>query len=276
MVFAFALPNSDRHTFLNLAEQCIPSAIVAIAALPIIYLFFYLPGLVALEGTFVKKQGSEKALHTAQMERLPQEMASASRDTLANADAGDLVIVVDPQKDFVSGELQAHEADKTIPRINSVVQIAMRRKAMVVFTKDWHPVDHWSFKSNGGPWPTHCVMNTTGAEFVDDLVVPPGATTYTFGVEAGAKGYSPLENQALKQLVENPSIKRVYVLGIALEYCVRATCFACRELGKETYLIMDATASVSLKKHEIEEVKSELSTKGVKLESIANFGRAAV
>ena len=272
MFYTFGLPDSAQLSLWNLIEQCIPSAIVAIAALPIIYFFFYLPGLVALNGRF-RNEDEDGQKGGGLMGRLPAEIERASLDTLPVTDIGELLIVVDPQKDFVSGQLRAHEAEKVIPKINSVIQIATRRNAVVVFTKDWHPVTHWSFDTNGGPWPQHCIINTKGAEFADSLIVPDGSTIFEFGVTDGSRGYSPLENLVLKHIVESHSIQRIYVVGIALEYCIQATCLACRELNKETHLIIDATASASEKAHEIEEVKSTLSDKGIILTTISNFGR---
>ncbi|MCX7113361.1 MAG: isochorismatase family protein [Proteobacteria bacterium] len=102
-----------------------------------------------------------------------------------------------------------------------------------MFTQDWHPVNHSSFEDNGGDWKPHCIKGTNGAALHTNLYQPSGAKIVRFGVEPEIDGYSPFENPSMDQIINSPEVDRVYIAGIALEYCVYATCKQTRERNKE-------------------------------------------
>jgi len=104
--------------------------------------------------------------------------------------------------------------------------------AKVVYTRDWHPPKHQSFDIRGGPWPPHCVQNTDGAAFHDRLRVPGNATIVDIGSEPESLGYSAFEDDQLAKIAIGPNIRHIYVAGIALNYCVLATCLEARKYGK--------------------------------------------
>jgi nicotinamidase/pyrazinamidase len=77
------------------------------------------------------------------------------------------LVVVDVQRDFCEGgALAAANTLSLLPPLQKFIEEAKRQGAMVVFTQDWHPANHSSFKANGGPWPVHCVAGTPGAELM--------------------------------------------------------------------------------------------------------------
>lgn len=82
------------------------------------------------------------------------------------------LVVVDVQNDFCpGGALGVPEGDKVVPVLNAWIKRFREQGLPVVYTKDWHPADHCSFKPNGGIWPPHCVQHTHGSDFHPDLMV---------------------------------------------------------------------------------------------------------
>lgn len=93
-----------------------------------------------------------------------------------------VLVIVDVQNDFCpGGALPVSEGDKVVPMLNKYVQKFRDAGAAIIFTRDWHPPDHSSFNSQGGPWPSHCVQNSDGAKFRRDLVVPSEAEIVSKG-----------------------------------------------------------------------------------------------
>ena len=87
-----------------------------------------------------------------------------------------VLVVVDVQNDFCpGGALPVPEGDKVVPMLNMYVEKFRKAGAAIIFTRDWHPPDHSSFKSQGGPWSPHCIQNSKGAEFHKALLLPPRA-----------------------------------------------------------------------------------------------------
>src|SRR5512136_961338 len=85
----------------------------------------------------------------------------------------DALLLVDVQRDFCpGGALAVPEGDRVIDVLNLWVDEAVRSKALVVVSQDWHPKDHVSFTGRGGPWPEHCVQGTPGARLHPALSVP--------------------------------------------------------------------------------------------------------
>jgi nicotinamidase/pyrazinamidase len=87
---------------------------------------------------------------------------------------GDALIVVDLQNDFLpGGALAVPHGEEVIAPLNHYIAAFAARGLPVFATRDWHPLNHCSFKENGGPWPVHCVQNTPGAAFAPGLNLPP-------------------------------------------------------------------------------------------------------
>ncbi len=157
---------------------------------------------------------------------------------------GEALIVVDMQRDFMpGGALPVPEGDSIIPIIQECIKLFSKRGALIVATRDWHPPDHVSFKENGGPWPRHCVRNTSGAEFVVDL--PEDAVIISKATEPDKEAYSGFENTKLAEVLRERGIKKIYVCGVATEYCVRATAMDALKLGFEVHLLTDAVKGIN-------------------------------
>ncbi len=171
-------------------------------------------------------------------------------------DSRTALIVVDVQNDFADkdGSLYVSGGEMVIPFINAQIDEAASAGATIVYTQDWHPGSTPHFEKDGGIWPVHCVAGTSGAEFHPDLDVRDDAVFIHKGV-AGEDGYSAFNVRdpetgeitptGLKSTIEG--IKRVVVVGLALDYCVKETAMDAAIEGFETTLLADGTRSVDLR-----------------------------
>jgi nicotinamidase/pyrazinamidase len=138
--------------------------------------------------------------------------------------AGDALIVVDMQRDFLpGGTLEVPAGDAVIPVLNRWIREFAGAGRPVVFTRDWHPADHCSFEAQGGTWPSHCVADTPGARFAADLEVPPSAWIVSKATQAERDAYSGFQGTDLERRLREAGVTRVFVGGLATDYCVQAT-----------------------------------------------------
>jgi nicotinamidase/pyrazinamidase len=164
----------------------------------------------------------------------------------------DALIVVDLQNDFCpGGALAVTDGDKVVKPINKLLDISEGTDFLPVFSRDWHPSQTKHFAENGGVWPKHCVQNTKGAEFHPDLKFVPGFEVVSKGMGLNEDAYSAFdgitsEGLTLEEFLKNYGVKRVYVGGLALDYCVSATAIDAARRGFETTVLMDATRAVNL------------------------------
>jgi nicotinamidase/pyrazinamidase len=131
--------------------------------------------------------------------------------------------VIGIQNDFVEGGALASVDTKSLfEPLNAALAQAHKFGHEIVLARDWHPQDHFSFDD----WPTHCVQGTTGAEFHPNLIIPEGSSPFVvdIGFDNDVDGYSPLSDFRLLGLLASKQIRTIYVTGIALEFCVLATC----------------------------------------------------
>ncbi|BAA30096.1 nicotinamidase [Pyrococcus horikoshii] len=172
------------------------------------------------------------------------------------------LIVVDMQRDFMpGGALPVPEGDKIIPKVNEYIRKFKEKGALIVATRDWHPENHISFRERGGPWPRHCVQNTPGAEFVVDL--PEDAVIISKATEPDKEAYSGFEGTDLAKILRGNGVKRVYICGVATEYCVRATALDALKHGFEVYLLRDAVKGI--KPEDEERALEEMKSRGIKI-----------
>lgn len=160
----------------------------------------------------------------------------------------DALLVVDVQNDFCpGGALPVEDGDSVVPEINRLLPLFRT----VVFTRDWHPADHVSFADPplfvDGSWPPHCVQGTPGAGFHPDLKVPHGALIVNKGDDPAAEAYSGFQARDidLEAWLRGRGVERVFVAGLATDYCVRATSLDARQAGFEVVLLEDAVRGVA-------------------------------
>ena len=185
------------------------------------------------------------------------------------------LIVVDIQNDFAdpAGALAVPGAERVITAANELIATAQAAGAFVVYTQDWHPERTPHFVTDGGPWPVHCVTGTSGAELHPDLRLTSGPVVRKG--EGGEDGYSGFtmrrEDGAerpteLAALLREREIERVVVVGLATDYCVRATALDAVSLGFEVVVLERAVAAVNLEPSDGEAALAELAAAGVLIE----------
>jgi nicotinamidase/pyrazinamidase len=191
------------------------------------------------------------------------------------------LILVDLQNDFLPrGALPVPHGDEVIPLANEL----QRRFELVLATKDWHPSNHGSFAANHPGkkpgdriildgieqilWPVHCVQNTHGAEFAPSFDTSRIAHVFHKGTEPLIDSYSTFfdnahrRHTALAHYLEKRAVKDIYLMGLALDYCVKYSALDARHLGLNTHVIVDGCRGIELESGDIDRALGEMKCAG--------------
>jgi nicotinamidase/pyrazinamidase len=161
---------------------------------------------------------------------------------------GDALLVVDVQNDFLpGGALAVPDGGAVVAVVNEYLRRFGERGLPVYATRDWHPAEHCSFRSSGGSWPRHCVAGSAGAAFAPDLALPSDATVISKGTAADHDAYSGFAGTDLDQRLRQAGIRRLFVAGLATDYCVLNTVQDALALGYSTVVLLDAVRAVDVK-----------------------------
>lgn len=191
---------------------------------------------------------------------------------------GVALLVIDVQNDFADprGSLSVAGGAAIVGVVNREASLADANGAIVVCTQDWHPEHTPHFAKDGGTWPDHCVHDTWGAALYPDLVVPEGSALVRKGAN-GEDGYSgftmrdPASGETiateLESILRDAGVTEVVVVGLATDYCVRATALDAARLGFDTTVLTDAIAAVDLRPGDGERALAEMRDAGVRLSS---------
>ena len=168
----------------------------------------------------------------------------------------DALILVDVQNDFLpEGALAVPDGDAIVPVLNSYIE-RFEAKALPVFaSRDWHPGNHCSFTAQGGTWPRHCVAGTAGAQFAIELELPENTIIISKATQPDNDAYSAFEGTELHSLLQRRGLKRLFIGGLATDYCVLNTVTDALKLGYDVVLLSDAVAAVNL--HAADGAKAE-------------------
>jgi nicotinate phosphoribosyltransferase len=159
---------------------------------------------------------------------------------------GDALVIVDAQNDFLpGGALAVPQGEEVIPIINQCIGLFERNGLPIFATRDWHPPDHCSFHSRGGPWPEHCIMFSHGAELAPDLNLPPTAEIISKPSIRDEETYSAFERTGFAAKLQKQGILRLFICGLATDYCVLNTVLAARSSGFEVLYLRDAIRAVN-------------------------------
>ncbi len=170
------------------------------------------------------------------------------------------LLVVDVQNDFCpGGSLAVSEGDKVVPVINRLLGLF----DVIVASKDWHPSGSVHFKK----WPPHCVQDSAGAEFHPQLLRKKIQQVFLKGTQDKDDGYSAFEatNLDLTSYLKQAEIKELYVVGLATDYCVKASALDAAKKGFRTYVVTDAVAAVNVKPDDGSNALSEMNLAGITL-----------
>jgi nicotinamidase/pyrazinamidase len=179
-----------------------------------------------------------------------------------------VLIVVDVQRDFCDGGvLPAKDTSSLISPLNIVIELCIRNEVLCVFTRDWHPPDHCSFHSQGGPWPPHCIQGTPGAEFAAGLQFPDSGLVIDIEKDSNTRnmGYSAFENTNLETELQNRQIQEVAVCGIATDYCVKATVLSALQSGFQVSVLTDILRPIDISPNDSSKALAEMVASGATL-----------
>lgn len=173
------------------------------------------------------------------------------------------LIVVDVQNDFCpGGALPVPEGDKVVPALNEYIRTFLALGMPIYFTRDWHPPDHISFKAQGGVWPEHCLQETKGAAFHPNLRVPEEGVIISKGTDLLEEAYSGFQGTGLAERLKRQGIRRLFIGGLATDYCVKSTVLDALGAGFETIYLEDASKGVEVAPGDTATAKTEMEETG--------------
>jgi nicotinamidase/pyrazinamidase len=159
--------------------------------------------------------------------------------------AGDALIVVDVQNDFLpGGSLAVPAGNEIIPVLNRYIALFHAQGLPIFATRDWHPPDHCSFRRQGGPWPPHCIAGTAGAAFPTSLQLTSGTHIISKAAMPDKDAYSGFDDTQLDALLRSVAALRVFIGGVAAEYCVLNTVKDALRYGYVTFVLEDAVRAI--------------------------------
>ncbi len=159
------------------------------------------------------------------------------------------LVVIEVQNDFCeSGTLPAKNTNSLIEPLNKVINWAISNKYHCIYTRDWHPEDHYSFVAQGGVWHPHCVQNSYGADFTKGLLVPKSAIIIDIEKDSLLVNMrcSAFKNTDLKHILEKLEIKKLIVTGIATDYAVKSTVLDALQLGYDVTVLIDLIRPIDI------------------------------
>ncbi|MFW9819934.1 MAG: bifunctional nicotinamidase/pyrazinamidase [Candidatus Thorarchaeota archaeon] len=208
----------------------------------------------------------------------------------------DALLVVDMQYDFIpGGSLAVEEGDLIIEGINQISELFKEKKAIIVLTQDWHPQNHLSFASNHpgknpgdeftsedggiGPvlWPDHCVQNTKGAEFHHKLKTDLANKIIRKGINPRVDSYSAFRDNdkksetGLREYLKSKNIERIFICGLALDYCCYYTAMDGYEFSFTVYILPELARGVNLPEGSIKNALKTMKSTGIKFANTISF-----
>lgn len=160
---------------------------------------------------------------------------------------GDALVIVDLQNDFLpGGSLAVPDGDAVVAPLNRAIELFNGHGLPVFATRDWHPPGHCSFRDQGGPWPPHCVAGSRGAAFAAALNLPGRAEIVSKATQPDRDAYSGFQDTDLDVRLRTAGVGRLYVGGLATDYCVLNTVLDARAAGYDVVLLSDAVRPVEV------------------------------
>jgi len=191
--------------------------------------------------------------------------------------ARDALVIVDVQNDFCpGGALGVREGDRVVPILSRYAERFAALGAPIFASRDWHPAETTHFRPYGGVWPPHCVQGTAGAAFHPDLVLPAGTEIVSKGMDPDADAYSCFDAEASDGLpftaaLGERGVSRLFIGGLATDYCVRATVVDGVQAGFEMVVLEDAVAAVDVAPGDGDKALAEMRAAGARLIRLADL-----
>jgi nicotinamidase/pyrazinamidase len=178
------------------------------------------------------------------------------------------LIIVDVQNDFCpGGALGVSNGDEVIPLLNRYIEKFRAAGLPIIATRDWHPRKTTHFKDYGGIWPAHCIQESHGAAFHSDLQLGSDTIVVSKGMAANEDSYSAFQAKndsgtPLAELLRGLNVERIFVGGLATDYCVKHTALDGIKERFRVVVLGDAIRGVDLKPNDSEKALGEIREAG--------------
>jgi nicotinamidase/pyrazinamidase len=163
------------------------------------------------------------------------------------------LLLVDLQNDFFppQGALAVPHGDQIIPVVNEYIKKFQGKDLPIFASRDLHPLKTGHFKDHGGLWPSHCVQNTEGARFHPDVLLPEETVIVSKGMKPEEDAYSVFQaygpdGKHFRSLLDTLGVKRIYIAGLATDYCVKSTVLDACTMGFQVTVLLDGIRGVDL------------------------------
>jgi nicotinamidase/pyrazinamidase len=178
---------------------------------------------------------------------------------------GDALVLIDIQNDFLpGGNLAVPNGDQIIPIINDYITLFKQKGLPIFATRDWHPINHISFINHGGIWPSHCVAGTEGAAFPDTLHLSDEIVVISKATSPEMEAYSGLEGTDLDRRLKTLNVKRVWIAGLATDYCVINTVLDLIASEYRINLLIDGIRAVNVNPEDGRNAEREMISLGAR------------
>jgi nicotinamidase/pyrazinamidase len=185
----------------------------------------------------------------------------------------DALLVADVQKDFLpGGALGIRGGDDIVPVLLKYIDRFHSKGLPIFLTRDWHPPNHCSFRAEGGPWPPHCIAGSPGSLPPPTFETPLSAVIIYKAIDADREAYSAFQDTALGRHLKAIGVQRLFIGGLATDYCVLNTVKDARAAGYEVRLLIDGIKAVNLQPDDGQKAEQEMIRLGalpVRLEAVA-------
>ncbi|WP_455389504.1 isochorismatase family protein, partial [Petrachloros mirabilis] len=159
----------------------------------------------------------------------------------------DALLVADVQNDFLpGGALGIRGGDDIVPVLLKYIDRFHSKGLPIFLTRDWHPPNHCSFRAQGGPWPPHCIAGSPGSLPPPAFETPLSAVIIYKAIDADREAYSAFQDTALGRHLKAIGVQRLFIGGLATDYCVLNTVKDARAAGYEVRLLIDGIKAVNL------------------------------
>lgn len=178
------------------------------------------------------------------------------------------LLIIDVQNDFCpGGGLPVPEGDKVVPILNRYIALFRERKLPIFASRDWHPAITSHFRDYGGIWPVHCIQGSEGAQFHRDLALPDDAIVISKGQDPDRDAYSAFQATTksgvpFPELLKELGIGKLYVGGLATDYCVKESVLDGLRRGLSVTLLEDTVRGVDLNPGDSEKAVDEMASAG--------------
>jgi len=150
------------------------------------------------------------------------------------------------QNDFLTGgSLPVPGGDKIISKLNQYINLFYQHDLPVFASRDWHPTDHCSFHAQGGSWPPHCIAGSNGAAFHAQLELPVKAYVISKATTPEKEAYSAFDETPLNTLLQSQHVQRLFIGGVATEYCVLNTVRDALHWRYRIFVLEDAISAIN-------------------------------